>query len=413
MAACLVAVVAGAVASAQIFTTGVRVFATKQGYNVMLCGAVPTGYARCFSRMRTDHAGAAIVNRLVPNRFERQVRTNIVPDGYGPGALILAYTPGLLVKYPNNVGSPKTTIAIVDAYGYVKAERDLRVYRTLYGLPPCTTANGCFVKLNQNGQQGNYPAQDDGWAGETALDLQMASAMCPRCKIMLVEANTPTTQNLSTAVNTAVAKGANVVSNSYGGGEQGSSQFNAAYHHDGVAIVASTGDDGFDNQLRPTSPQTANFPASSQHVTAAGGTSLYYHPAVGYYEYAWSGGGSGCSSIYPKPAWQHDQLCAKRMEADVSAVADPDTGVAVYAPTHGVNSAWTVIGGTSVASPLIAGIYGAKGGPYTNGSLYKGAIVYDVPSGSNGSCGGTYFCNAGRGYDGPTGIGSPRATSGF
>ncbi len=160
----------------------------------------------------------------------------------------------------------------------------------------------------------------------------------------------------------------------------------------------------------------AQFPATSPHVTAVGGTSLYVsNNTRGWTETAWSDGGSGCSAVYGKPTWQHDPLCTMRMEADVSAIADPSTGVAVYAPVSSNSAQWLIFGGTSVGAPLIAGIYAANGSTVSYGSNPYGdtAALNDITSGSNGSCGGTYFCTAGAGYDGPTGLGTPIGNSAF
>jgi subtilase family serine protease len=399
-------------------------------YHIAACpGPVPAGYARCFAHIVTDSRGSTLRNRMAANVFEKQVRSNIVPAGYGPRALVLAYNPQVLWTYPVAVGKPTTTIAIVDAYGYPNAETDLGVYRAEYGLPACTTANGCFKKLNQSGSATNYPAANAGWADETALDLDMASAMCPQCKITLVEANSQSDANLTAAVKTAVAKGAHVVSNSWGSPEAGSTSYNAAFNHPGVAFTVSTGDNGYDN--RTCTPATsctysAFWPASSQYVTAVGGTSLYFADAIGFYQLAWADAGSGCSKIYPKPAWQKDKLCTKRMEADVSAVADPNTGVAFYGPCGAGCSSpfapgWAVSGGTSVAAPLVGGIYAANGGTVKLGSPYgAGVHLRDIFAGTNGvttsgpgNCGGTYFCNAVTGYDGPTGMGTPLGEVGF
>jgi subtilase family serine protease len=285
----------------------------------------------------------------------------------------------------------------------------LAVYRSTYHLPPCTTANGCFTKLNQNGVKGSYPQNNTGWSQEAALDLDMASAMCPTCRIILVEANSATFANLATAEDTAAAR-AHVVSNSYGGGEAGSQTFEGSYDHAGVAITVSSGDSGFGVQ----------FPASSPHVTAVGGTSLRRAGnSRGWSETTWAGAGSGCSLIYAKPSWQTgvtDLSCAlNRMEADVSAVADPSTGVAVYGPTRGTRSGWMVFGGTSVGAPLIAGLYGANGDSVLNGRnpYDHTGNLFDVTSGSNGSCSGSYLCTAGTGYDGPTGLGTPNGMSPF
>jgi subtilase family serine protease len=297
-------------------------------------------------------------------------------------------------------------VAVVDAYGYTNAEADLAVYRAQYGLPACTTANGCFGKYNENGTKSSYPAQNTGWAQETALDLDMVSAMCPNCKIILVEASTASFADLATAVNRAASLGAHVISNSYGGGESGSQYYESAYNHPGVAVTVSSGDSGYGVQ----------FPASSPHVIAVGGTSLYTASnARGWTETAWTDAGSGCSKVYGKPTWQKDPLCTMRMEADVSAIADPNTGVAVYGPVNGSNSAWMVFGGTSVAAPLIGGVYGVNGGSVTYGDNPYANLSWlnDVTSGANGSCGKTYLCTAEPGYDGPTGLGTPKGVTGF
>ena len=359
-------------------------------YHRAVCpGPVGLGAARCHAHVVTDRAGNPIV---------RQVTRNVTPSGYGPADLRGAY------YIPASTST--VTVAIVDAYGYNNAEADLGVYRAQFGLPACTTANGCFKKVNQNGTAGSYPRQDTGWAQETALDLDMVSAMCPTCHILLVEGTSATFSNLATAENTAARLGAHAISNSYGGGESGSSGYESAYNHLGVAITVSSGDSGYGVQ----------FPASSPHVTAVGGTSLVRASnSRGWAETVWSGAGSGCSSVYAKPTWQHDPLCARRMEADVSAVADPATGVAVYAPVNNRSSGWLVFGGTSVAAPLVAGIYGVNGGTVTYGSnpYATTSALFDVTSGSNGSCGGTYFCTAGASYDGPTGLGTPYGAGAF
>ena len=353
----------------------------------------PFGRARCFAHVVTDSAGRI---RVFPNG-----KPNFGFTGYTPADLQGAY------KLPTN-GGVGYTVAIVDAYGYPNAEQDLAVYRSTYGLPACTTANGCFKKVNQSGVQGSYPATDVGWDQEQALDLDMVSAACPNCKILLVQGPDAQVSNLAAAVNTAASMGANAISNSYGLGESsGLSAYNNAYNHPNIAVTVSTGDSGYGVQ----------FPANSQYVTAVGGTSLTKaNNARGWSETAWSGAGSGCSAIIAKPTWQTDALCTRRMVADVSAVADPNTGARVYGPTSSTATGWMIIGGTSLSAPFIAGVYGLHGGTATAGSepwLATGGL-FDVTSGSNGkSCGRTYFCTAGVGYDGPTGLGTPNGASAF
>ncbi|MGB8363282.1 MAG: peptidase S8 [Rhizomicrobium sp.] len=360
-------------------------------YHVRACpGPAPFGIARCHAHIVTDSRG---------HFLGRGATKNITPSGYNPSQLRAAYK-------LTATGSSSTLIAIVDAYGYTNASANLAVYRSEYGLPACTTANGCLTIYNESGQKSRYPAQNLGWDQEQALDLAMASVACPNCKIALVEANSSSYADLATAENVAAALGAHAISNSYGGPEQGTQGYESAYNHPGIAVTVSAGDSGYG----------AQFPATSPHVTAVGGTSLYVsNNTRGWTETAWSDGGSGCSAVYGKPTWQHDPLCTMRMEADVSAIADPSTGVAVYAPVSSNSAQWLIFGGTSVGAPLIAGIYAANGSTVSYGSNPYGdtAALNDITSGSNGSCGGTYFCTAGAGYDGPTGLGTPIGNSAF
>jgi subtilase family serine protease len=349
-----------------------------------VCAAAQPGSASCHARVLIDADGQPV--------------PNATPAGLGPAQLRDAY------KITSN-GSSAITIAIVDAFGYPNAETDLATYRSTFGLPACTTANGCFRKVDQRGGT-SFPRLDVGWEQETALDLDMASAICPGCKILLVEGDTNSFANLAAAVNTAASLGAHVISNSYGGGEAGTASSEAAYNHPGVAVTASSGDSGFG----------VEFPASSPHVVAVGGTSLRTAAtARGWTETAWSGAGSGCSTVYAKPSWQHDTGCALRTVADVSAVADPNTGVAVFGPSSRNKSTFLVFGGTSVAAPLIGAVYANNGGAVSSGSdpYAHTSALFDVAGGSNGSCSGSYLCTAVTGYDGPTGLGTPNGTTAF
>jgi subtilase family serine protease len=349
-----------------------------------VCPAAKAGEASCHARVIVDAAGDPV--------------PNATPAGLGPAQLRDAY------KITSS-GSSSTVIAIVDAFGYPNAESDLATYRSTFGLAPCTTANGCFRKVDQRGGT-SFPRTDVGWDQETALDLDMASAICPSCKILLVEGDTNSFANLAAAVNTAANLGAHVISNSYGGGESGSTGSEPAYNHPGVAVTASSGDSGFG----------VEFPASSPHVIAVGGTSLRTSATTrGWTETVWSGAGSGCSTVYAKPAWQTDTGCANRTVADVSAVADPNTGVAVFAPSSRTKSQFLVFGGTSVAAPLIGAVYANNGGLVTFGSdpYAHTSALFDVTSGSNGTCTPGYLCTGTAGYDGPTGLGTPNGTAAF
>ncbi|MFJ9460717.1 putative Ig domain-containing protein [Kitasatospora sp. NPDC101447] len=353
------------------------------------------GEMACLALVRTDLAQHLT---LAPN---------INPSGYGPSDLASAY------KLPASAGSG-ATVAIVDAQDDPNAESDLATYRSQYNLPACTTANGCFKKVDQRGGT-SYPTADSGWAGEISLDVDMVSAVCPNCHILLVESDDASMDNLGAAVNTAVSMGAKYVSNSYGGSEDSTdpTSDSSYFNHPGVAITVSSGDSGYG----------VEYPAASQYVTAVGGTSLNHASNTrGWSESVWGsssggdGAGSGCSAYDAKPSWQHDSGCGKRTVADVSAVADPATGVAVY-QTYG-GSGWNVYGGTSASSPIIAAVYALAGAPAsgTTPASYPYAhtgSLFDVTSGANGSCSPSYLCTAGAGYDGPTGLGTPNGTAAF
>ncbi len=343
-------------------------------------------------------------------------------EGYGPADLQSAYA----LPSGSDLGAG-LTVAVVDAYDLPTAEHDLGVYRSYYGLAACTTANGCFRKVNQNGGTSSYPTYDAHWGQEIALDLDMVSAICPNCKILLVEATDNNYSNLGPAVDTAVSLGAVAVSNSYGGSEgSGEGDLDTYYDHPGVAITVSTGDCGYNCSAGTSgNAKGVEYPAASPYVIAVGGTTLL--PAAnarGWTKSAWGnsdgGAGSGCSQYEPKPSWQHDTGCANRTEADVSAVADPETGVASFDSSF--SSSWAVMGGTSAAAPIIAAIYGLVGGPPASGypaSFFYGdtADLNDVVGGNNdvtwGDCTVTYLCNGVAGYDGPTGLGTPNGVGAF
>ncbi|RPF36132.1 S53 family peptidase [Streptomyces sp. TLI_185] len=361
-----------------------------------LCATAAPGHASCFAQRRTD----------IKQRLASAVAA-AAPSGLSPANLHSAY------NLPSTGGSG-LTVAVVDAYNDPNAESDLATYRSTYGLSSCTKANGCFKQVSQTGSTTSLPTNDTGWAGEEALDLDMVSAVCPNCNIILVEANSANDTDLGIAENEAVSLGAKFVSNSWGGSESSSqtSEDTSYFKHPGVAITVSAGDSAYG----------AEYPATSQYVTAVGGTALSTSSnSRGWSESVWhtsstEGTGSGCSAYDPKPSWQTDSGCSKRMEADVSAVADPATGVAVY-DTYG-GSGWAVYGGTSASAPIIAGVYALAGTPGSSDYPAKYPYshtgnLYDVTSGNNGSCSTAYFCTAGTGYDGPTGWGTPNGTTAF
>ncbi|WP_225821468.1 carboxypeptidase regulatory-like domain-containing protein [Streptomyces naphthomycinicus] len=371
-----------------------------RGHTEPLCGPPEPHEFTCFGLRRTD----------LPAR--QGLRADDVPQGFGPADLRSAY------DLPAD-GGAGATIAVVDAFDNPDAEADLAVYRAQYGLPPCTTADGCFTKTDQRGGT-HYPDPDPGWATEISLDLDMISAVAPKARILLVEADSATIEDLGAAVDQAVALGAKYVSNSYGSNytffpeDPAESAADVHYDHPGVAIVASSGDYGYG----------VAYPAASPHVTAVGGTTLGKDPSAarGWSESVWdhdgAGTGSGCSRYEPKPAFQRDTGCPGRTVADVAAVADPDTGVAVY-DSYGDTGGWGVAGGTSASAPIIAGVYANAGTPAAGSypAVYPyadgGTGLHDVTTGSNGTCAPAYLCTAGPGYDGPTGLGTPDGTAAF
>jgi Subtilase family len=397
------------------------------------------------------------------------------------------------------------TIALVDVYNDLHAEADLEAYDNEFGLPECTTEDGCFEKVNQNGdsEPGNLPfpatqmsleaeealcqsgtgeyeeacvevEEAYGWGVEISLDIETAHATCQSCHIALVEADSSSYTDLGAAEEAAVRLHANEISNSWGGAECEAGprciKESPAFNQPGVVITASAGDDGYLNWLGE-SPAYANFPASSPHVVAVGGTRLDLRNGEWAGESVWNdggesgghrdghgAGGGGCSIEFAAPAWQQSVSdwsavgCgSRRSVADVSADADPYTGLAVYDSSpeceeqheeEGVvhTSYWCTIGGTSLASPLIASVYalagGAQGVEYPARTLYENAAsspssLHDVIEGSNGACLTPFdeetaspsctaaeeaetscpsklrSCRAGIGYDGPTGVGTP------
>ncbi len=354
--------------------------------NVHVCGAPSAGSASCLA-IRHDvltSSGGTVANAATPS-------------GYGPADIRSAY---------NLTTSSTATVAIIDAYDDPTAEADLATYRNQYGLPACTTANGCFKKVNQSGGT-SYPRRNGGWAQEISLDLDMVSAACPTCHILLVEASSASFANLGAGVNYAAnVPGVTAISNSYGGSDSAES---SAYNHPGIAITASTGDSGYGVQS----------PASYPHVVAVGGTSLTRASNTrGWTESAWSGAGSGCSTLNAKPTWQTSATqCSGKANADVSAVADPNTGVAVYDSTaYQGFSGWMVFGGTSASSPIIASVYAMSANTAGYPASYtwgNASSLNDVTTGSNGTCSTAVWCHAGTGWDGPTGLGTPNGTTAF
>src|SRR5829696_3713783 len=379
----------------------------------------------CHKPTDPEKASCLALRRNDIGRGAHPKATFVHEKGYTPSDLQSAYElddPGI------QAGGSGKTIAIVDAFDNPSALQDLEKYRNEFGLAKGPT----ITKMNQSGQiletldtstipstitkgAGTAPPANVGWGQEIALDLDMASAICPACNILLVEANSNSFANLGAAVNTAAAQqGVNSISNSYGANEfLGETSFQSYYNHPHIAVTVSSGDSGYG----------VEFPAASNFVTAVGGTSLSRSStARGWSESVWSGAGSGCSAYIAKPSWQTDTACANRTVADVSAVANPNTGVAVYdsyGSTGGAN--WYVFGGTSVSAPIIASVYALAGNTINYGEYPYShtSSLYDVVSGRNGRCSNrktaskAYLCTGVTGYDGPSGLGTPNGVGAF
>lgn len=384
---------------------------------------------RCFALMRTDIPPTLAIHPAAASTY-----------GYSPAKLQAAY--GL----PSKTAGKGQTVAVVESYGYTALESDLAVYRSNYGLPACTSANGCLKIVNQEGKTSplppNPPSSDD-WRGEQALDVDMVSAICPNCHILVVQVENENYlygvrgngQSKPNGINTAAMLGAQVISNSYGGAEyeRSDSTFPASGH----IYVASAGDEGGNNCGVPSdcqslgyAPAAAQQPASLPNFVAVGGTQLVQNKTGRRWgETVWntltdngcSGNcgatSSGCSKLVAKPSWQTDKGCAKRSESDVSADASVNTPVAIYSSPIG---GWYAFGGTSASGPIIAAAFALAGNATkldAAQSIWQhggSASLYDVTTGNNILAGQdncfstvTYICHARKGYDGPTGWGTP------
>jgi subtilase family serine protease len=361
---------------------------TPQGssgnHAVRVCAAHPKpGYASCYAMAMADSSGK-VIQSTKP---------------------LAAFTPADFQKAYNLKGlKSHGTVAIVDAFGYPTLEADLNAYRDFYKLPKCTTGNGCLKILDQRGGH-QTPPTDAGWDLEQALDLDMVSAVCPDCKIVIVQSDTNSFKNLGAAVNTAAkVKGVVAISNSYGA-DGADIKNKADYDHPGIAVTASTGDHGY---------QDASAPANMTSVIAVGGTTVVPDGSQrGFNETVWSGAGSGCSDTNKAPSYQDTKAtkCKGDAMADVSAAANPGAGGAsIYYNGH-----FSQVGGTSESSPLIAAVFGLSGKTkgYPGKYLWNNPKeLYDITSGTNGSCGAP-LCTAGKGWDGPTGLGTPNGDGAF
>jgi IPT/TIG domain len=439
--------------------------------------------------------------QLVPRTTAARERKH--PLGLIRGAPLTAPSPGagafglrpqdLHAAYdlPTSASSAQT-VALVDAYNDPNAEADLKAYDEEFSLPACTASDGCFKQVNQNGEAANLPfpktvkeleaarkgsrsAREEaeeatGWGLEISLDIEVTHATCESCEVLLVEAGVPSYEDLETAEKSAATLGASEISNSWAGPEVGETpelESASPFDHPGIVITAAAGDDGYLDWGAEAASERGyvGFPASSPHVVAVGGTRLSLGTGSAWAgETVWNGDGAtggGCSVVFTAQPWQQSLSdwsgvgCGtKRAVADVSADADPYTGLAVRDTSpeceYKYEEAkvkhvlyWCTIGGTSVASPLIASTFALAGGAnkveYPAKTLYENQVkspgsLHDVTTGSNGectkpfsetglsgcttaeeakSCSSKAICVAGTGYDGPTGVGTPDGITAF
>jgi subtilase family serine protease len=360
------------------------------------------GVAACLALVRTDATGRPLVSAHLPS-------------GYGPAQFHTGY------NLPTTTSTPQT-IAIIDAFSEPNIVGDLATYDTTYGLPGFKTCKkagqtNCLAVLNQEGNTSPLPKANSGWGLEIALDVETAHQTCQNCRIDLFEADTASFTNLETAVDTAASLGANVISNSYGSTKSSDCKPKPAYDHPGIAITVSAGDNGFAFGI--------SCPANLNTVVAVGGTTLNLNSNNTWKsETVWGGTGSGCSVHNSAQAWQTAESTWSAIGCgtgrgfnDVSADANPGTGAAVYDTFR--EGGWIQVGGTSLASPLIAAVFALAGNAssftYPAQSVYldSGADLHDITSGANGICTPPLKCHAGTGYDLPTGVGTPNGTGAF
>jgi subtilase family serine protease len=336
------------------------VAAASKGAQPVCPGPVAAGFTRCHSWILRPNATTS-------------------PTGLSPAQIKSVY------NFPTSLTAGSgLTIGIVDAYNDPSAESDLGVFSSQFGLPSCTTANGCFTKVNQTGGT-KYPRTNSGWALEISLDVQWAHSIAPGAKILLVEASSNSFTNLLAAEDYAAAH-ANYVSNSWGGSESsGETAYDSHFVHTGVSFFASAGDSGL----------PAQYPSSSPNLISVGGTTLNFDSSGNFTsETGWSSGGGGCSqyetaNTAQSSFSQYPQVnCAgKRATPDVSLDADPASGVSVYDTTsYNGQTGWFVVGGTSASSPMWAARSADSGAQVNASYVYANNITFrDITVGNNGA----------------------------
>ncbi len=415
----------GLVAGGMIAATPAIVLAAT--HTAATTASIPSNWHyACGNTFRADKLDCLVIKNTAARPTAQTVRPNAIPsgNGYGPSQLQAAY--GLTAA--SAADGSGTTVAVVDAYNDPTAASDLAEYRSAAGLPALTS--GQFTQYNQEGETSPLPAEapaDDDWTLEESLDVDMVSAICPLCKIDLVEANNDSGDGLYIAEETAATTlGAKYISNSWGGSETASdTTYDSEYFGvSGVVYTASAGDSAYQGGVI--------YPATSPHVVSVGGTTLDTSSnSRGWTESVWEtstteGTGSGCSAYEPQPSWQTavsliKSACSDRVDNDVAADADPNTGAAIY-DTSNDNGGWNEVGGTSESSPIIASVFALAGNDGNGGNNAADSIcthtgnLYEVTASSNGTCSPSVLCTATGAadtYNGPTGWGTPDGLTAF
>jgi hypothetical protein len=362
-------------------------FFAKPGRLKANCPGDRPGFFYCQSFIQTDVPGMRVIGDYA------------YPNGISPENLWEVYDLPGIEPYPG------PTVAIVDAFDDPNIESDLGYYRAWWGLPSCTTVNGCFTKIKIGS-----PAGNQGWGGEESLDTEMVSAVCPTCKIVLIEATNQSNTNLLAAEALASAS-YKYISNSWSvhESEQLHECCDSYFEQPGILYTAASGDNGH--------VAKSWWPPVIPNVVAVGETQITsLSPRM---ESAYPGSASSCSTIYPRPAFQEaiwSPPCTMRANVDVSAVG---TGVSIY-DTYGSGfsyEGWSDATGASVSTPIIAALFAEAASTGGNPQLYPNEHdLFDITSGSDAgtstTCGWP-MCIAGTGWDGPSGLGAPEGLAAF
>jgi subtilase family serine protease len=394
------------------------------------CGALPLSLSKGqddmqppIAQWQAKHEARAVCPQAVGKPVCQVLLAHTGADPNCSPSSSCGWTPAQLEKAYNLTSSlgkgSGQIVAVIEAGDESTASTDLATYRTEYSL-----GTASFFKYNETGQQSNYPpsCENYGWCLETDLDIEMVSTSCPKCTIYLMEAGGQIS-DFEAAEAEAVKLGAKILSNSWSCPEDWDCEdtnFPNYFDTKGVAYLASTGDSGYN---------TIGGPSDLATVIGVGGTQLALSGSK-YTETIWNGAAAGCSSPtvvgspgVPKPSWQHDPDCSYRTDGDVSAESGCSPGVSEYVSQYG---GWTDVCGTSVASPLTAGVIALAGNAanqdggenfWTFNSKQHKKYFHHPTGGGDDSSGNCGYCGGDgrykKYYSGPGGWGTPNGIKGY